>query len=74
MNEHRRLTTRELELLDLAAHGLNNYEIAAQLHISHHTVHNHFTRIREALAANSRCHAVGIAYRAGLLTADRRTA
>jgi RNA polymerase sigma factor (sigma-70 family) len=44
-----RLTSREREVMDLAAHGLHAKEIAAALHISPRTVEVHKTRIMEKL-------------------------
>ena len=48
------LTTRELEVLALAAEGLANKEIAARLHLSVHTVEAHLTRIYRKLGVRSR--------------------
>jgi DNA-binding CsgD family transcriptional regulator len=58
------LTPQELEITNLAALGLSNKQIAAQLHLSHHTIKNHLHRAFPKL---------GITSRAGLRDAiDRR--
>lgn len=45
------LSDREVEVLHLLAHGLNNQEIAQRLALSPHTVANH----RKNMIARSRC-------------------
>ncbi len=62
-----RLTERELEVLRLVAHGLNNREIAKQLFISENTVKNHVRNILEKLQLHSRMEAVMYAVREKLL-------
>lgn len=55
---HARLTTRELEILDLIAHGLSNKEIAYELQIEPATVKNHVHNILEKLQVQTRTAAV----------------
>ena len=62
-----KLTERELEVLRLVAHGLNNREIAKQLFISENTVKNHVRNILEKLQLHSRMEAVMYAVREKLL-------
>jgi len=62
-----RLTERELEVLKLAAQGLTNRDIAAELYISENTVKNHVRNILEKLHLHSRMEAVVYAVREKLL-------
>ena len=62
-----RLTERELEVLKLVAHGLNNREIAKRLFISENTVKNHVRNILEKLQLHSRMEAVMYAVREKLV-------
>ena len=66
------LTRRELEILSLLAHGLNQREIAAELSISSSTVARHIEHVLTKLAVHSRAQAVAAAFRQGLL--DRSAA
>jgi DNA-binding CsgD family transcriptional regulator len=66
-NRSDRLSPREAEILLLAAHGMSDSEISAQLSISPRTVSAHMARIREKLRAKNRTHLVGRALRAGVL-------
>lgn len=56
------LTPRELEVLQLAARGLRNREIAAELQVSTRTVEGHFSSILSKLGVPSRTAAVMMAY------------
>jgi len=58
-----RVSARELEVLELVAHGLNNREIAKRLFISENTVKNHVRNILEKLQLHSRIEAVMYAVR-----------
>lgn len=60
------LTDREQELLDLMARGMNNSQIARQLHISPKTVSNHVSNIYGKLQVSDRVEAVLLAREAGL--------
>jgi two-component system, NarL family, response regulator len=61
------LTTRELQILELLAHGSTNKEIAAALQISDNTVRNHVNNIMEKLQVSDRTLAVVTAMRSGVL-------
>lgn len=62
------LTSREMEVLELLAHGLPNKAIAAKLGISDQTVKFHVASISGKLGAANRTDAVRRAVRRGLLT------
>ncbi|MFQ5875590.1 MAG: response regulator [Dehalococcoidia bacterium] len=62
------LTQRELEVLRLAADGLNNKEIAGKLGISEKTAKNHIANIFSKLQVNDRTQAILYALRQGLVT------
>jgi DNA-binding NarL/FixJ family response regulator len=51
------LTKRELEILELAAEGLRNRAIAAQLNISYHTTMKHMSNIISKLHVSNRTEA-----------------
>ncbi|MBV9818441.1 MAG: response regulator transcription factor [Solirubrobacterales bacterium] len=60
------LTPRELDVLRLLARGLENDEIAGQLHISRMTAKNHVSSILAKLGLPSRVQAAVYAVRSGL--------
>lgn len=64
------LSNREIEVLDLIAHGNSNKEIARNLGISDQTVKNHITSILRKLAVNDRTQAVVYAIRHGWIRMD----
>lgn len=64
------LTSRELEVLRLAARGLPNREIAQRLTITPKTVSNHIEHIYTKIGETSRAGAALFAMRNGLMTAD----
>ena len=51
------LTERELEVLDLARHGLTNRDIAERLSLSQHTIARHLVNARAKLGAANRTEA-----------------
>lgn len=65
-SEFAELTERELEILNHIARGLNNHEIAGQLHIAVKTVNNHISNIFNKLQVVDRTQAVIKAREAGL--------
>ena len=62
------LTPRELQVLQLAADGLANKEIAEKLVISAKTVKNHIANIFSKLQVNDRTQAILYGLRKGLIT------
>ncbi|MFI6901786.1 DNA-binding response regulator [Nonomuraea sp. NPDC050394] len=62
------LSTREIEILHLAAKGVAPEEIAATLHLSVGTVRNYLTKILTKLNARNRVHAIRIATDAGWIS------
>ena len=65
------LTQREHEVLQLAADGLSNKEIAARLAISEKTAKNHTANIFSKLQVNDRTQAVVLALRRGIVMLPR---
>jgi DNA-binding NarL/FixJ family response regulator len=64
-----RLTEREHEVLSLIADGFSLCEIATELDVRPSGVGPYIGQIHEKLDARTRAHAVGLAFRAGLLEA-----
>ncbi len=64
---YEQLPQRELQVLQLAADGLSNKEIAGRLVISEKTVKNHIANIFSKLNVNDRTQAVLYALRKGLV-------
>lgn len=62
-----RLTEREREVLVLMARGLDNGQIASDLHVSDATVRTHVGHVLSKLGARSRAQAVVVAYESGLV-------
>lgn len=62
----KKLTEREADVLRLVAKGLNNNEIANQLHLSEGTVRNHISAILGKLGVSDRTQAAVIAIQHGL--------
>jgi two-component system response regulator DesR len=60
------LSAREREVLDMIARGATNREIAAALHLSPHTIHEHTSSLYRKLGARNRADAVQRAHRLGL--------
>jgi NarL family two-component system response regulator LiaR len=65
------LSERELEVLKLAAKGMSNKEIAAQLALSVRTVQSHLGHIFDKLGVSSRTEAVLHALKAGWLSLEQ---
>jgi DNA-binding CsgD family transcriptional regulator len=61
------ISPRELEVLHEIAAGRSNKEIAAQLHVSHHTVKTHVARLFEKLDAKRRADAINKARQLGIV-------
>jgi LuxR family transcriptional regulator, maltose regulon positive regulatory protein len=55
------LTRKELQILELLAHGLSNDTMAEKLFVSESTVRTHLRSINTKLQANNRMHALAIA-------------
>jgi NarL family two-component system response regulator LiaR len=62
-----RITPRELEILNLIAHGMSNREIAERLFVSENTVKTHSSRVFDKLGAKRRTQAVQLGKELGLL-------
>lgn len=63
------LSEREHEVLALLADGLSLREVGYELVLSPRAVGTHVEQIYDKLGARTRAHAVGIAFRGGLLEA-----
>ena len=61
------ITRRELEILELIAHGLSNREIAERLFVSENTVKTHSSRLFDKLSAKRRTQAVQLGKELGLI-------
>jgi len=64
----KRLTSRDITLIRLAALGMSNKEIAVKLELSLSTIKAYFKNIYEKLGVNSRTQAVTLALREGLIS------
>jgi two-component system response regulator DesR len=61
------LTERERAVLELMAGGSTNPEIAAELHLSKHTIKEHTSAVYRKLGVRNRTQAVQRAQRLGLV-------
>ena len=61
------LSSRELDVLRLAAEGYTAEAAAAALVLTEHTIKSHFKRILVKLGARNRTHAVAVGIRSGLI-------
>jgi DNA-binding NarL/FixJ family response regulator len=66
-----KLSSREVEVLQLVAEGASNSEIAQQLHISQATVKSHLVNIFRKLGVSDRTAAVTMALRKGILRLEQ---
>lgn len=66
-----KLSSRELEVLQLVAEGDSNSEIGDRLHISQATVKSHLIHIFDKLGVSDRTAAVTVALRRGILSLDQ---
>jgi DNA-binding NarL/FixJ family response regulator len=67
LGDTRRLTKRELEVLDLLGEGLRHEDVAQRLFISPKTVATHVEHILRKLGVRSRAEAIAVAYREEIL-------
>jgi two-component system, NarL family, response regulator NreC len=67
---HETLTPRQREVLQLAAEGKTNSEIAVELNISQRTVENHRATLMQRLGLQNHTHLIRHAIRHGLIPAD----
>lgn len=66
-SSHPALTTREQEILQLIAGGVQNKKIAVQLGVSEETIRTHLRHIYEKLDVNDRTQALTVAIRRGIV-------
>lgn len=64
------LSEREVEVMRLAIRGLNNHEIAEELHLSLRTVQTYFTRLSKKLQVDSPTGALLLGLKEGWLSLD----
>ncbi len=67
------LTDREVEILELAAHGLTSKEIAQRITIAPRTVERHIENARLKMRARNRVHMISKAIAAGILTIEENS-
>lgn len=68
------LTGREVEILQLIGKGHSTKEIAAQLHLSQHTIYTHRKNMMKKLGVNASTDMVLAAVNLGLIRPTRKTA
>lgn len=64
------ITYREMHILNLAAHGYSNKEIAETLGIAYQTVKNNFHKLMKKLGAKNNAHALILAMQSRLITVE----
>ena len=69
-----RFTPRELSILQLAAKGCTNIQIAASLHISKYTVAQHIAKMLHRTGAANRTDLISRAHTNGILNDERGAA
>lgn len=69
--KQRRLSEREIEVLELVRHGLGNREIGGRLHVSEATVKTHLIHAFDKLGVSDRTAAVSVALERGILQLER---
>lgn len=62
-----KLSSREIQVIELVAAGRSGKQVASDLGISRRTVANHVASIMEKIAATSQAHAVAKCFRAGII-------
>lgn len=67
---HEKLSGKGMEVLSLAAKGLSNKEIGAQLGISEATVKSYFVDVFQKLNVRSRTEAIFVSLKSGILSLD----
>lgn len=67
MNEEIRLTTREMQILQLVADGLSAKEAALELKIAPCTIERHVENVRLKTRTRNRAHMIAYIIRQGLL-------
>lgn len=72
LQQHPHATSRELDVLALAAQGRANEEIAAELHISLNTVRSCWKDLSKRWGCRGRAHAVATAFQLGYLGLTRK--
>jgi DNA-binding NarL/FixJ family response regulator len=64
------ISAKEMEVLSLAARGLSNKEIGAQLGVSEATVKSYFVDLFQKLNVRSRTEAIFVSLKSGMLSLD----
>ena len=67
------LSNREIEILQLIGKGYSTKELAALLHLSHHTIYTHRKNMMKKLGVNSSTDMILTAVNMGLIKSTRKT-
>lgn len=67
LESHPHATERELDIIRLAASGLENQQIADELHVTVHTVRDHWRRLSKRWGCRNRTQVVARAFELGYL-------